>query len=60
MRDLETSKDLRTIIRKLDQVRTETNNVNVIRSYSFVVKNNSIAGRPTPKRVRPTYVQTMT
>ena len=50
MRDLETSKDLKIMIRKLDQVRTETNNVNVIRSFSSVVKNNSNAGRPTPKK----------
>ena len=60
MRDLETLKDLKTMIRKLDQVKTEINNANVIRSYSSVVKNNSIAGRPTPKRVGPTYLRTMT
>ena len=60
MRDLETSKDLKIMIKKLDQVRTETNNVNVIRSFSSVVKNNSNAGRPTPKRVEPTYLRTMT
>ena len=58
MRNLETSKNLKTMIRKLDQVRTETNNVIVIRSYGTVVKNHNKAGRPTP-RVH-TQVQTIT
>ena len=34
-----------TMIRKLDQVRTQTNNVNVIQSYGSMVKNNTEAGR---------------
>ena len=51
MRNLETSKGLRTMIKKLDQVRTEINNVNIIGSYSSVVKNNNIIGRLTPRRV---------
>ena len=51
MRDHETSKYLKPMIKKLDQIRTETNNINVIRSYSPVVKNNTVAGRPTPRRI---------
>ena len=58
MGDLEKSRDLKTVIIKtLDQVRMETNSVNVIRPCSSVVKNNIIAGRSTPRRSRLTHVR---
>ena len=60
MRYLGSSKDLKIMIRKLDQVRTETNNVNVIMSYSSEIKNYTIADRPTTVRSVPTEARTIT
>ena len=41
-------------------MRTETNNVIVIMSCSFEIKNHTIAERPTTRRSEPTQVQTIT
>ena len=60
MRDLGTLKYLKTMIKQLYKVRTETNNVNVIRSRDSAEMNCTVVEKSTTGRSGPTQVRTIT